>query len=332
MHAMKLLLGSAALLAASSAFAATSAHSVPVGAMSVTLPDGTVTPTNTSFALPLYDPPLAIGAGVGRIASLTATTITCTGAGWSAGALATAAFPYAFRIMSGNAAGATFLITANTIDTLTSAGADFTTLGIVTGGSGDSFKLIPIDTLMTLFGSTTLLGGTNATNADLVALSSSSQLTYYYNTTNSRWERPGVPLNFNDTRIPLDSVITIVRRSTALTLRFTGRVPDVRFRMAVANSGSTYTHTGFPTDVSLGALSLQTALPGWVTGPAATADILAVGVNGIPYYHDGTRWTRATVPLDFNNTNIPAGTPIQIFKRGVAGGTSSLTRNLPYSL
>ena len=170
--------------------AAQTTYTVPVGALSVTINAGSVAaPTNTSFAIPLLDTPLATGAGVARISSLTSTTITATGAGWTAGALATAAFPYAFRITSGAAIGSTFTITANTIDTLTTTGVDFTTLGLVTGASGDSFRLIPVDTLSTLFGSTTLLGGTTATDADIVTLSSSSQLSYYYNSSLGRWVR-----------------------------------------------------------------------------------------------------------------------------------------------
>jgi hypothetical protein len=258
-----------------------------------------------------------------------------TGAGWTDSALATAAFPYAFRITSGTAIGSTFTITANTTDTLTTTGVDFTTLGLVTGASGDSFRLIPVDTLNTLFGSTTLLGGTSSTDADIVTLSSTSQSSYYYNSTLGRWVRTiGPTTDRGNTIIAVDSAVTVTRKSSAMTLRFTGRVPDVRFSLVVANAGNTYTHTGFPTDVTLGVLSLQTALSGWVSS-ASTADILWVDIGGgsAAYFHNGSNWQRTIGPAtNRDSVNILAGTPIIIFKRGTASGSSLLIRNLPYSL
>jgi uncharacterized protein (TIGR02597 family) len=335
MNHLRLCLG---LFLASAAFAAQSATSFPMGGLAVKINAGTIAaPVSTSFAIPLYDPPLAIGAGVGRIASLTATTITCIGAGWTSGALSTPAFPYAFRITSGGATGATFYVTGNTADTLTTSGVDLSTQGLLTGASGDTFRLIPVDTLNTLFGSNTLLGGTSPTDADIVYISSSSQLAYYYNGSLSRWVRTtGPTTDRGNTPIPLDSALLVTRKSTALTLRFTGRVPDVRFNLSVPNAGTTYTHAGFPTEVTLGALSLQTALPGWVSGAtAASADTLTVGLaaDGLSYFFNGTNWQRTTGPATNRDAIvISAGTPILIFKRGVAPGTSSFTRALPYAL
>lgn len=338
MPALKHFAWSAGFLLVPIASAATAANTVPMGGLAVTINAGSVgAPVSTSFTIPVLDTPLALGAGVARITSVTATTLTAANAGWSAGALATPTFPYAFRITSGVAAGATFTITANTADTITTSGVDLTTLGLVTGASGDSIRLIPVDTLNTLFGSATLLGGANPTDADIVILSSTSEASYYYNSTLSRWVRTtGPTTDRGNIPIPVDSAITITRKSAALTLRFTGRVPDVRFRLAVLNSGSTFTHTGFPTDVTLGALSLQTALVGWVSAPlAANADTLSVVSGGslTSYFHNGTNWQRTTGPAtNRDGITITTGTPILIFKRGVAAGSSTFSRNLPYSL
>ncbi len=317
--------------------AAQSTHTLPVGGISILIDAGSVNvPVTTSFALPLFENPLATGAGIGRITSITATTITSTGAGWTAGALATASFPYAFRITSGTATGATFAITANGAESLTTSGVDLTSLGVTVGVNGDTFRLIPVDTLNTLFGSNTLLGGTNGSEADVVTLSSTTQLAYYYNTSLGRWVRTtGPTIDRGDTPISPDSVVSITRKSTALTLRFVGRVPDVRFRLAVANSGATYTHSGFPQDVTLGALSLQTAVAGWVSAPAAAnADTLSVGVgaSALTYFHNGANWQRTTGPATNRDAiTITAGTPIILFKQGTASGSSWFTRNLPYS-
>ncbi len=338
MHAIKYLAWWIVGLTAPLLQAAQTAHTVPVGALSFTINGGSVAvPVSTSFAIPLLDTPLATGAGVARISSITATTVTATGAGWTVGALATPAFPYAFRITSGAASGTTMAVTANTADTLTTTGVDLTTLGLVSGASGDSFRLIPVDTLNTLFGAATLLGGASAAEADIVILSSSSQLAYYYNSSLARWVRTtGPTTDRGNTPIPPDSALTITRKSSAMILRFTGRVPDVRFSLVVPNAGATYTHAGFPTDITLGALSLQTALTGWVSAPAASsADTLSVGIgaDSLSYFHNGSNWQRTTGPATNRNAiTITAGTPILIFKRGSAAGSARFNRNLPYSL
>lgn len=335
---MKKLILLPALMASSLLFAVETAYSPPVGGITYTINSGTVgVPVTSAFTLPILDVPAASGATVGRISAVTSTTITVTGADWTAGALAMVQYPYAIRITSGAAAGYTFAITANTTDSLTVSGGDPVALGVIAGGSGDSFRLLPIDTLNTLFGSSTFMGGANATDADIVILSSGSQVSYYYNTTLSRWVRTtGPTTDRGNIPIPLDSMISVTRKSSALTLRFMGPVPAERFCVVVTNSGSTYTHTGFPTDVSLGSLSLQTALPGWVSSAtAANADTISVvsGASLTTYFHNGSNWLRTTGPATIRDSiSIPAGTPIMIFKRGVAAGSALFIRNLPYTL
>jgi hypothetical protein len=127
-----------------------------------------------------------------------------------------------------------------------------------------------------------------------------------------------------------------VRKSSPITLSFIGRVPDVRFKLAVSNPGLTYTHTGFPTDVTLGTLAMQSRLPGWVSAvSAANADTLSVGVGGVSviYFHNGTNWQRTTGPAtNRDGIIISAGVPIIIFKRSFNASSSYVTRDLPYSL
>ena len=329
----KLLLLAAALSLATASFATTTAYSPPVGAMSYTINSGTPSvPVASSFTIPLHDIPAAGGATVGVITSLTSTSLTVNGANWSAGALSSIQYPYALRITSGNAVGYTYNVTANTTDTLTVSGPDLVQAGAV---SGDSYRLIPIDTLNTLFGAGTLLGGATSADADIVTLSSNVQLSYYYNTNLNHWVRTTGPVtDRGNIAIPLDSALTITRKSSAIVLRFIGNVPTERYVMVVPNSGTTYTHTGFPQDVTLGALSLQTALSGWVSSAsAATADTLSVsnGAGFLNYFYNGTNWQRTTGPItNRDSINIPAGTPILIFKRGSAAGSSLFIRNLPY--
>ncbi len=339
MKTIPTLIGVLGLTAASNALAATTVNTAPVGGISVVINAGSaIAPVATSFVIPLFDVPLATGAGVTRVSAFDATTITATGAGWTPGALATLTFPYALQFTSGNAAGSLVPISGNTAEMVSTTAVNLTTLGLVAGASGDTFRLVPVDTLNTLFGSGTLLGGPNSTEADTVILSGTVQTTYYFSTTRGFWVRTtgSDAIDRGNVPIPFDSAITVVRKGPALTLRFTGRVPDVRFRRAVPNAGSTYTHTGFPTAVTLGALSLQTALPGWVSAAsAAAADTITVGLGAgaLTYFHNGNYWQRTTgATSNRNEVPIPLGTPIQIFKRGTAAGTSTLTRALPYSL
>ena len=331
------LLVVAGLLSTAASHAVTEAYSPPVGGMSFTINAGSVSvPVTTSLALPLSDFPAASGAAVGVISSITATTITVNGANWTAGALSSVQFPYAVRITSGTAAGYTFNITANTADTLTISGGDPTLLGISAGISGDTLRLIPVDTLNTLFGSNTFLGGTGPATADIVTLSNTAQLSYYYNTSLARWVRTtGPTTDRGNTPIPLDSVISITRKTDAMVLRFIGAVPMDRFNLSVPNSGTKYTHTGFPMDVTIGALSMQTSLAGWVSSAtAANADTLSVisGAGYLSYFHNGTYWQRTTGPsTNRDSVVINAGTPILIFKRGSNIGSSLLLRNRPFS-
>lgn len=312
---------------------------VPTGAHRFTINGGSlVAPVTTAFAITLLDTPANAGATAARIATLTATTLTVTGANWTAGALANPALPSAVRISSGAAAGLTLPISANTADTLTFTGVDLTTLGLATGAAGDTFRVLPLDTLNTLFGGTTFLGGTTAAAADLITLGSSgTQLSYYYHTTLARWVRTtGPTTDRGNIPLPLDGAISVTRKSTALTLAFLGRAPDVRFSVPIANAGPTYTHTGFPVDVSLSALGLQNRVAGWVSAAAAAAaDTLSVsnGADWLSYFHNGACWQRTTGPATNRDAIvITAGTPILIFKRGAAAGAATFTRALPYSL
>lgn len=331
---MKRLISLSVLLVTTLAQAVDTAYSPPVGGMTFTINGGTVpAPLTTWFAVPLLDAPAASGAGRGKISSFTATTLTLTGAGWTGSALANVAFPYSVRLMTGAGEGATLSVTANTSDTLTLTGRDLVQLGVATG---DTFQLIPVDTLNTLFGSNTFMGGANAIDADVITLSSSVQVAYYYNTTLSRWVRTtGPTTDRGNTPIPLGSVIAVTRKSTGFALRLTGDAPLAKVNMLVGNSGSTYLHTGFPTDVTLGSLAVQSRTSGWVSAPLAdNADMLAVNSGGtwVNYFHNGTNWQRTTGPAtNRDSINVPAGAAVQFFKRGSASGSSIFARQVPYS-
>lgn len=327
-------------VAASTISFAQTASTVPVGFMTFAVSAGTpAAPVTTPIAMPLQDAPAAAGAMSGYITSITSNSLTVTGAGWTASALSDPTTPYMLRLTKGAAAGITFGISANTDSTLTLVGSDLTTLGVVTGAGNDTFEIFPVDTLFTLFGTSTLLGGTSATNADVVyIMSGGAWVGYYFNTTRGFWVRTtgSTAINRNATILAPETGFLVERRGPALSLTITGRVPVCKFSANVLNSGNSLVHTGFPTSSTLGGFAVQTALPGWVTSPsAATADWLYVFSAGawVSYYHNGTNWLRTTGPaINRDSIAVEAGAPVLLFKRGAAAGFSALTKALPYSL
>ena len=319
------------------AFAQT-ATTTPVGFMRFTVAAGTpATPATTAIAIPLHDVGIGALAGVssGKISAVSSNSVTVASAGWTANSLSAAAIPFAIYIKSGTAEGTMMKITANTDTVLTLDAANLPSLGFA---AGDSFEIIPLDTLGSFFGANTLIGDTTPTKADVVYIMSAGLWTgYYYNTNLKRWVTKTGPQTIRDNIVlQPGSGVLIERRGQSLDLVVTGTVSTTKYRYSVANSGNTLVHTGFPTDSTLGALSLQTLLPGWVSSPtAATADWVYIMQSGLwtSYYYTKTKWCTTTGPqVPRDSITIPAGTPILLFKKGTASGSSVLQRPLPYSL
>lgn len=309
-----------------------------MGGVAIKIAAGTSTaPVTTSFALALADRPAAAGITRGRIAAINGSILTMTNAGWTASALAQADYPYDLHILSGSGEGARLAITANTTDTVTITGRDPAGLGVVGGTSGDLFELVPVDTLDSLFGPDTFLGGDSAASADIVTLGSTSRDAYYFNTTLGHWtDVAGSNANLDATRLSPDGMVAVTRKGAEMVLRITGGVPVSRTNILIADQGSTYLHTGFPTTVTLGNLGLQSLLSGWRSNAAvAQADLLGVasGPGWVFYFHNGTNWQRASGSTSARDTlAIPAGTPIRIVRRGSTAGFTALLRARPFSL
>lgn len=311
------------------------AYSPPVGGITLTVPVG----QTRSFALPVLHGAVGAGKMLGRIEAVGSNFIDDSTAGWTSGVFSTTATPYYVRIKTGTSAGRVLLVSANTTTRITvnNDGTDLTQCGIATGASGDVYEIVLADTLFNLFGSTALQGGADATSADTVQTwTGASWLVFYYNTTRSRWERntdTAVSPSRDTFLLRPDRAIMITRRGlTDLTLRFTGRVPDVAARYFNTRPGVTFLSTGLPVDTTLGTLALQTRAPGWQAGTApATAssdsDLVQVwtGASWTIFYYDSGfgHWQRN---ID-NGTNrdtfvIPAGRPVMI-RRLSAGATAA---------
>jgi uncharacterized protein (TIGR02597 family) len=275
------------------------------------------------------------GVSSGKFTSVSSNAVTVDAAGWTANSLSAAAIPFAVYVKSGSAEGAMLKITANTDTALTLDAANLSSLGLA---AGDSFEIIPLDTLGSFFGADTLLSGGSASESDVVYLMSSGLWTgYYYNKNLGRWvTKTGPQTTRNNIVLQPGSGILIERRGPSTSLTVTGTVPSTKYRASIANSGNTLIHTGFPTDTTLGSLAVQTLLPGWTSSlTSANADWIYVMQGGLwtSYYHTGTKWCTTSGPqTPRDSIVIPAGAPILLFKKGTASGNSTLQRALQYSL
>jgi hypothetical protein len=328
-----LLLIAVGLLSSAVSQAVTEAYSPPVGGMTVTVPAfGT-----QSIALPLLHESIGSGAMRGVITAVGSNYIDVTGANWTAGALSNAANPYFLRIKSGVAVGRTMLVstTANTATRVyvTNDGVALNTAGGPV--AGDTYELVLADTLNSLFGSSTLQGGSSPTSADNVWVwASTTWQIYYYNNVRAQWERSSdvTPTNRNNQVIRPDRGFMIVRNAaTDLKMYVTGRVPDKAARYFHSRPGVTFLSNGLPTAVTLGNLSLQTRVAGWTAGtnPATAtvdADIIQVwaSTSWLYYYYDSAQgfWRRTTdvSATNRNTISIPAGRPIMVVRQGVTTG------------
>lgn len=333
------------LTVGSLARAADIAYAPPVGGMTIVVPSG----QTRSVSLPLIHQSVAVGATLGRISSVGSNYIEDSAAGWVAGELSSATNPYYLRIRTGAAAGRIFMVTtaANTSTrvNLTNDGTDLTTLGIVTGASGDIYELVMADTLSDLFGGV-LQGGGNAESADNVQVwTGASWLTFYYNTTRNRWERDvdtaGSPSRDNFVLRPDRGIFIQRRTSTELKLRIAGWVPVVAPRHINTRPGVTFMSTGVPADLTLGQLAMQTNSSGWRGGASylsalSDADLIQVwsGASWLSFYYDtgNARWQRAEEAAQANRDGfvVPAGRPVMI--RRLDAGVNTVALPMPYSI
>lgn len=304
---MKHLLGSSIfLLAVSLAHATDTAYSPPLGGMTITVPAG----QTRAVTLPLLPSVYGSGAVIGKIAAVGPNYIDIQAANLSPGAFSNSAIPYFLRITSGAAAGRVIPVnaTANTASRLNLTN-DSLALDSVAGPSvGDSYELVLADTLAGVFGSTTLQGGPDYLSADNVQIwGNTSWVTYYYNTTRSRWERStdtAASAARDNTLLRQDKGFMIVRRAaTPLNFYFTGRVPSVGPRHVHLSPGVTLFSHGLPVATTIGSLGLQNRISNWRGSTSGTtaltdADLIQIWGNTswVSYYYDTGKgsWQRST--------------------------------------
>jgi len=350
---LPLLLGLAVLKAPAQSVV----QSEPFGYVKINITAGTGTTKKSSLvSIPLLEEASISGKASGRITGVTATTISASGAGWTAGQLSTVAAPYLIEITSGAAKGRMLLLsttpanTANTADTVTIAAeeatrvGDLTNLGVSAGlENGDTYRIRPVDTLSSLFGtpeSTLVQGGTSANAADTITIvANGSSATYFYNTgvAPPRWSRValGSP-DASHTPIPPYAGVQYARiADTDLEFIVTGKVPSGQREVSIKNSGVTLLAPFWPVNQTLAGLGIQNT-PNWTSGAsAAAADtvVLSSGGSVNTFFHDGANWKRVILGSPQANTNVvPVGASLLINKKGSAGGYASYEHFAPYNL
>lgn len=335
--------------------AQTPGSELPTGYGDIAVAPGTGTAKKTTLiSIPMLEdlPSNFAGSKTGRITGVTSNTISVANAGWTAGALSTPATPHLIEITSGAAQGRSLLISttaANTTDTVTIDATemirvgDLTAMGILTdAATGDTFRIWPVDTLSSFFGTpetTGVQGGASAGAADTVVMSiNGSSTTYFYNTavTPARWSRvgPGSPDASNVPILPYAGMQYSRLAATPLEFRVLGRMPVGMRKVAIKNSGTTLLAPFWPVNQTLSALGLH-SLPGWLSSTSSSsADTVVLTVNGSAstYFHDGTNWRRVGLGGgNANNTVVPAGVSLMINKRGNTPGFTTYHHSAPYN-
>ncbi|MBI3885550.1 MAG: hypothetical protein HY302_07455 [Opitutae bacterium] len=336
----------ACLALATTAFAGDVAYAPPLGGLTISVPTG----QTRAVSLPLVHAAVGAGAVVDRVGGVGANFIDVPAANWAPGAFSTPANPYYLRLRSGAAAGRLLLVnsTANTASRVfvNNDGTDLTQVGVATGPAGDTYELVLADTLRSLFGSTTLQGGPTAVSADNVQVwGGASWLVFYFNTTRQRWElntdTATTPARDNFVLRPDRGIMIARRGATDLTLRLTGRVPEVAPRHVHTRPGNSFLSDGLPVDLTLSGLGLRTRTTGWQENTAfgtaaATADLIQVwgGASWLIFYYNSTsgHWqltSDTATSASRDGFTIPAGRPVMIRRMTVGASASENVINLP---
>jgi hypothetical protein len=319
--------------------------SPPVGGVTVTLAAAVSgVPKITSFSMPMRLPVASnfVGKVSGTLTAASDTasngTLTDSTAGWSNASLAQTGAPYFIKIRSGSASGTIWQIAANTTTAVTvAANRGFTP--VAAGVSpGDSYEIVPGDTLATLLSSIAVAGGgTSAATADNVRIHDGvSWREFYFNTTVGTWREGALPVNRDNFIIRPDTGVYYVRRAaTSLSLVMLGNVTTSVERVAIGATGVTVVGSVFPTNRVFGALALE-ASPSLVrnTGNLTAADKVnhfdGVSWRSYNYNVANSRWQELFA--DRTNTTLPFGVPLVVERGTSASASFWITLTPPYSL
>jgi hypothetical protein len=336
---------------ASSGAAETTLRSTPFGYVKINIPAGTGSTKRTSLiSIPLLDNANITGRSAGRITGVTSNTITSEGAGWAEGELSQVAAPFLMEITSGSAAGRMLLIAAGNGNSNTSDTATINASDLLVNSAVDSFidveeevnfRIRPVDTLSSFFGSpstTGIRGGTTANEADtIVMVVNGVPSTYFFSTPNNRWARAAVGSPDASHQVILPSTGLQYARLAATPLQFivTGRLPEGPRQVPIKASGTTLFSQFWPVASTLGELGLQNT-EGWAGGALQASDRVVVQTgtgNFATFWHDGTNWRQQRLgsPIS-NDVSVGVGSALIISRLGGNAGHVFISQAVPYSL
>ncbi|GAT34403.1 lysophospholiPASe L1 [Terrimicrobium sacchariphilum] len=306
--------------------------------LSIPIAPGTGTArANTFFSLPLLGAPVASGRMSGILTGVSASSISDSQAGWTAGQLSNPTSPYLVHFTSGAGLGRTFLVSTAIANTATTAAIDgVPPTGLVALGiaAGDAYELHPCPTISSVFGSpgsTGVLGGDTANAADYVQiLSGNTWKKYYYNTTSGSWRQASLETGAGNIPI-LPSTAVLFSRLAASPLTFSLHGQALRSRRVVdiANSGITAISSTPTTGQTLATTGLE-SLPGWISSASPTAaDMVMLWYANTwkKYYHDGSHWRAVGLNTIADTLATPSGAGLLISRPGSGAGSTSLIQN-----
>jgi uncharacterized protein (TIGR02597 family) len=327
---------------------------IPVGFNTATLAAGSVgAPSTTVVSAPFYQ----VAKFQGANSAVGSNTLTFTGTTFSTGGsptLPASNAPYLARIKSGPSTGRFFVVTSYndtqlTLDTrgytlVTGAPGSATQLQVAVG---DSVEICPANTLNTLFPSgAPFITNSDNSQADNVYLWNGTGWDIYWYDPNAiggaHWRKsPGIAsFNANNTVILPDAAMFIKRRGASLNLTFLGTVPSTQEQSDIKGPASTFLSNRFPVNTTIGTLSFQTTVPGWVKNSDVNqADNIYLwnGSGWDVYWFDNNlnHWRKSPgiASFDAGTVSVPLGSGMFIVRRSTASGSgSTLVQALPYTL
>lgn len=299
--------------------------------------------------------PLSKGAiYVGKVASVTANTITVAGTPWTGLTLGASNAPYLLKITSGTQAGRSLNILSNTesIVGLDTSVKPRQSVSLVEGGfsvqAGDGIEVVPAATLASVFGDggangpVQLTGASNAVDADTVGIfdaSASRWDRYYFNTTRGQWEQAGSLQSCNTVKISPDAGVEIVRGASqaADTLICSGYVPNAAPRLELPGgpASARVASLSYPVNQTLGSLNYT----GWKKDNSIfRADTLSVwnastGLWDTYYQRTDNSWRKQGDANSQSSVVIPCGVAVTLLKRDASESAASLPSSpMPYTV
>lgn len=319
---------------------------VPLGFTTLEITAGTGTSKRVSLiSIPLLQqdpavPPRGVVASVEK----SAVSVEPFGGGLPTSFLSQADRPFLFLVESGDAAGLMFLVSTaspNSESRIVLTDPHDPSLDLLAAGvrSGDRYRLLACDTLLSFFGTpetTGVVGGVSPNLADTVTLvQNGSSSTYYYSTTFGRWVRValGSPVANDVPLLPYYGIQYSRIGASPLRLVSIGEVPTVPRKVKVKNGGTTLLGSFWPTPVSLSDSGVA-GLSGWQSsGQTQPPDriVLAAAGSTSTYSHDGVNWRRVGLGRPISDTiSLPVGGASLITKSPQASPHSILDQNVPY--